>query len=65
MVYIARICEGQSLDAQTKAQFEALISCGKMGPSEEIATDAVVLASEDSSFVNGMEPAVDGGTSAL
>ncbi len=44
--------------------FESLIPRGKMGP-EEIATVALFLASDDSSFVNGVELSVDGGMSAI
>jgi NAD(P)-dependent dehydrogenase (short-subunit alcohol dehydrogenase family) len=36
-----------------------------MGQPEEIATVAVFLASDDSSFVNGVELSVDGGLSAI
>jgi NAD(P)-dependent dehydrogenase (short-subunit alcohol dehydrogenase family) len=36
-----------------------------MGRPEEIATVALFLASDDSSFVNGVELYVDGGTSAI
>jgi NAD(P)-dependent dehydrogenase (short-subunit alcohol dehydrogenase family) len=45
--------------------FESLIPRGKMGRSEEIATVALFLASDDSSFVNGVELFVDGGFSAI
>jgi NAD(P)-dependent dehydrogenase (short-subunit alcohol dehydrogenase family) len=45
--------------------FESLISRGKMGRPEEIATVALFLASDDSSFVNGVELSVDGGFSAI
>jgi NAD(P)-dependent dehydrogenase (short-subunit alcohol dehydrogenase family) len=45
--------------------FESLIPRGKMGQSEEIATVALFLASDDSSFVNGVELSVDGGLSAI
>ena len=41
--------------------FESLIPRGKMGHPEEIATVALFLASDDSSFVNGVELSVDGG----
>jgi NAD(P)-dependent dehydrogenase (short-subunit alcohol dehydrogenase family) len=36
-----------------------------MGRPEEIAAVAVFLASDDSSFVNGVDFAVDGGLSAI
>jgi NAD(P)-dependent dehydrogenase (short-subunit alcohol dehydrogenase family) len=36
-----------------------------MGRSEEIAAAALFLASDDSSYVNGMDFAVDGGFSAV
>ena len=52
-------------DEETKRQFESLIPRGKMGSPEEIATVALFLASDDSSYVNGMELVVDGGTSAI
>jgi NAD(P)-dependent dehydrogenase (short-subunit alcohol dehydrogenase family) len=52
-------------DEEMKAQFEALIPRGKMGRPEEIASVALFLASDDSSYVNGMELVVDGGTAAI
>lgn len=55
----------QVMDEQTKAQFESMIPRGKMGRPEEIASVALFLASDDSSYVNGMELVVDGGTSAI
>ena len=55
----------EQLDEETKAQFEALIPRGKNGSPEEIATVALFLASDDSSYVNGMELIVDGGTTAV
>jgi NAD(P)-dependent dehydrogenase (short-subunit alcohol dehydrogenase family) len=45
--------------------FESLIPRGKMGRPEEIAAAALFLASDDSSFVNGVELSVDGGLSAI
>jgi NAD(P)-dependent dehydrogenase (short-subunit alcohol dehydrogenase family) len=45
--------------------FESVIPRGKMGRPEEIAGAAVFLASDDSSFVNGVDLAVDGGLSAI
>ncbi|KAA9166665.1 SDR family oxidoreductase [Amycolatopsis acidicola] len=52
-------------DEATKRQFESLIPRGTMGHPEEIATVALFLASDDSSYVNGMELTVDGGTAAI
>lgn len=62
---IATPIQEQMFDAETMKQFEALIPRGKMGRPEEIASVALFLASDDSSFVNGVELAVDGGTTAI
>jgi len=62
---VARPIQEQLFDEETKAQFEALIPRGKVGSPEEIATVALFLASNDSSFVNGMELVVDCGTTAV
>jgi len=62
---IATPIQDQMFDPETKKQFEALIPRGKMGRPEEIASVALFLASDDSSYVNGVELAVDGGTSAI
>ena len=45
--------------------FESLIPRGKMGRPEEIATFALFLASDASSYLNGVELSVDGGFSAI
>lgn len=55
----------QLFDAETIKQFESLIPRGEMGRPEEIATVALFLASDDSTYVNGVELFVDGGTSAI
>ena len=44
---------------------KALIPHGEMGRPEEVATVALFLASNDSSFVNGIELFVDGGTARI
>jgi NAD(P)-dependent dehydrogenase (short-subunit alcohol dehydrogenase family) len=50
------------MDVETKAQFESVIPRREMGHPEEIASVALFLASDDSSYVNGQELVVDGGT---
>src|SRR5918996_78941 len=51
--------------AEMKAQFESVIPRREMGRPEEIASVALFLASDDSSYVNGMELVVDGGTTVI
>ena len=53
------------LGAAAKDSFKALIPRGELGRPEEIATVALFLASSDSSFVNGVELFVDGGTAQI
>jgi NAD(P)-dependent dehydrogenase (short-subunit alcohol dehydrogenase family) len=57
--------DSQRLDKETREMFESLIPRGKMGRPEEIAAVALFLASDDSSYVNGVDLAVDGGFSAI
>jgi NAD(P)-dependent dehydrogenase (short-subunit alcohol dehydrogenase family) len=53
------------LGSEAKENFKAQIPRGEMGRPEEIATVALFLASADSSFVNGIELFVDGGTAQI
>jgi NAD(P)-dependent dehydrogenase (short-subunit alcohol dehydrogenase family) len=62
---IATPMQEEVLTKEAKAMFESLIPRGKMGQSEEVATVALFLASDDSSFVNGAELFVDGGMTAI
>jgi NAD(P)-dependent dehydrogenase (short-subunit alcohol dehydrogenase family) len=62
---IATPMQDQVLDEAGKKMFETLIPRGTMGRPEEIASAALFLASDDSSFVNGVELNVDGGMSAI
>jgi NAD(P)-dependent dehydrogenase (short-subunit alcohol dehydrogenase family) len=57
--------DSQRLDEETREMFESLIPRGKMSRPEEIAAVALLSASDDSSFVNGVELSVDGGFSAI
>jgi NAD(P)-dependent dehydrogenase (short-subunit alcohol dehydrogenase family) len=53
------------LGADMKEGLKSQIPLGRLGRPEEIATTALFLASSDSSFVNGVELYVDGGSVAI
>jgi NAD(P)-dependent dehydrogenase (short-subunit alcohol dehydrogenase family) len=50
---------------EVKDQFVSLIPMGRIGLPREIAAAALFLASDDSSFVTGIELFVDGGTAQI
>jgi NAD(P)-dependent dehydrogenase (short-subunit alcohol dehydrogenase family) len=50
---------------EVKDQFVSLIPMGRIGQPQEIAKAALFLASDDSSFVTGIELFVDGGTAQI
>jgi NAD(P)-dependent dehydrogenase (short-subunit alcohol dehydrogenase family) len=62
---IATPMQDEAITPEAKKMFESLIPRGTMGRPEEIAGAALFLASDDSSFVNGLELNVDGGFSAI
>ena len=53
------------LGPDAKECFKTLVPRGEIGRPEEIASVALFLASSDSSFVNGIELFVDGGTAQI
>jgi NAD(P)-dependent dehydrogenase (short-subunit alcohol dehydrogenase family) len=53
------------LPKEAIAQFAASVPLGRIGRADEIATAALFLASDDSSFVNGIELFVDGGMAQI
>ena len=50
---------------QFKAQVAAPVPMGRLGASEEVANAALFLASDDSSFITGVELFVDGGLAQI
>ncbi len=50
---------------QFKAHLVSLIPLGRLGAPDEVAKVAVFLASDDSSFINGIELFVDGGAAQV
>jgi NAD(P)-dependent dehydrogenase (short-subunit alcohol dehydrogenase family) len=53
------------MSEQTKDGFASIIPMGRIGKPSEIATAALFLASDDSSFVTGIDLFVDGGTAQV
>ena len=62
---VATAKQQEVFDEETMRAFESMIPRGKMGSPEEIAAVALFLASDDSSYLNGMELVADGGTTVI
>jgi NAD(P)-dependent dehydrogenase (short-subunit alcohol dehydrogenase family) len=56
---------GDALTEEMKTMFASVIPRREMGHPEEIATAALFLASDDSSYINGQELVADGGTTVI
>ena len=52
-------------DDGTSEYFRKMIPMGRLGTADEIASAAVFLAYEESSFITGIDLPVDGGTVSL
>jgi NAD(P)-dependent dehydrogenase (short-subunit alcohol dehydrogenase family) len=50
---------------QVRAQFAAAVQFGRLGRPEEIASTALFLASDEASFIAGVDLPVDGGMTAI
>ena len=61
----ADTADSQRLDMETREMFEFLIPRVKICRPEEMGAVALFPASDDSSYVNGVDLAVDGGFSAI
>jgi len=55
---------GENTDA-VKERFKAMVPMGRIGKPEEIASAAVFLASDESSYITGIDLPVDGGLVAV
>ena len=55
---------GENTDAM-KERFKAMIPMGRIGKPEDIASAAVFLASDESSYISGIDLPVDGGLVAV
>ena len=58
---ITNLAADPEIEKQFRAQMIAGVPLGRMGEPDEIAKAVVFLASDDSSFVAGVELFVDGG----
>jgi len=55
---------GENTDAM-KERFKTMVPMGRIGKPEEIASAAVFLASDESSYITGIDLPVDGGLVAV
>ena len=55
---------GENTEAM-KERFKTMVPMGRIGKPEEIASAAVFLASDESSYISGIDLPVDGGIVAV
>jgi NAD(P)-dependent dehydrogenase (short-subunit alcohol dehydrogenase family) len=60
-----QVAPNPAMVPELKAQDAARVALGRLGRPEEIASAALFLASDEGSFVAGVDFAVDGGMSAI
>jgi NAD(P)-dependent dehydrogenase (short-subunit alcohol dehydrogenase family) len=62
---VGKLADSEEKARELKANLAASVPLGRIGTSDEIAKAAVFLASDDSSFVTGIELFVDGGMAQI
>lgn len=62
---LSGLAETEEQGEQIKAGFASTVPLGRLGTPDEIAKAAVFLASDDSSFITGIELFVDGGVAQI
>ena len=58
---LSHLLDATEADEQSRAMIKSLVPLGRLGTSDEIAKAVVFLASNDSSYISGIELFVDGG----
>jgi NAD(P)-dependent dehydrogenase (short-subunit alcohol dehydrogenase family) len=62
---ISGMVQGEKIDKQFKTNLLSTIPIGRIGNPEEVANAALFLASDDSSYITGIELFVDGGRAQI
>lgn len=62
---LVNLAGGDAIQQQLLDQLTSEVPIGRLGRPEEIASATLILASAESSFVNGIELFVDGGAAQV